>query len=55
MARAGDIFGYARVSTVDQDVRGQVSRLKDAGAINVFEDVIVGKQFDRPCIETSRA
>lgn len=48
MARAGDILGYARVSTADQDLRGQISRLKDVGAIRVFEDVVSGKQFDRP-------
>ena len=48
MARAGDILGYARVSTADQDLTGQVTRLKDAGAIRVFEDVVSGKQFDRP-------
>lgn len=48
MTRAGDILGYARVSTSDQDLSGQVTRLKDAGAIRVFEDFISGKQFDRP-------
>ena len=48
MTRKGDILGYARVSTADQDVSGQVSRLKDAAAIRVFEDVVSGKQFDRP-------
>jgi len=36
MSRQGDIFGYARVSTVDQDLSGQVTRLKDAGAILVL-------------------
>ena len=48
MTRAGDILGYARVSTADQDLSGQVIRLKEAGAIRVFEDVVSGKQFDRP-------
>ena len=47
MSRQGDILGYARVSTADQDLSGQVTRLKDAGAIRVFEDVVSGKQFDR--------
>ena len=47
MARAGDILGYARASTVDQDVSGQVTLLKDAGAIRGFEDVVSGRQFDR--------
>lgn len=48
MPRAGDILGYARVSTADQDLTGQVTRLQEAGAIRVFEDVISGKQFERP-------
>ncbi|KQB95081.1 invertase [Loktanella sp. 1ANDIMAR09] len=48
MTRTGDILGYARVSTVDQDLSSQVTRLKDAGAIRIFEDVISGKQFERP-------
>ena len=47
MAREGDILGYARVSTADQDLTGQIIRLKSAGAIRVFEDVVSGKQFDR--------
>ena len=47
MDRAGDILGYARVSKTDQNLSGQVTRLKDAGAIRVFEDVVSGKQFDR--------
>jgi len=41
-------LGYARVSTGDQDLAGQVMRLKVAGAARTFEDVISGKTFDRP-------
>ena len=48
MARNGDILGYARVSTVDQDLSGQVARLEDIGAVRVFTDVVSGKTFDRP-------
>lgn len=48
MTRKGDILGYARVSTNDQDLSGQIARLKEAGAIRMFEDVVSGKQFDRP-------
>ncbi len=48
MPRTGDILGYARVSTVDQDVSGQKDRLLQHGAIRVFEDVISGKTFNRP-------
>lgn len=43
-----DILGYARVSTDDQDLEGQRLRLKQAGAIRIFEDVISGKRFERP-------
>lgn len=50
--RLGDewlaILGYARVSTGDQDVAGQTLRLKEAGAIKVFTDVMSGKSMDRP-------
>jgi len=48
LTRKGDILGYARVSTNDQDLSGQIARLKEAGAIRMFEDVVSGKQFDRP-------
>ena len=41
-------LGYARVSTGDQDLAGQVMRLKAAGAARTFDDVISGKTFDRP-------
>ena len=46
--RSGDILGYARVSTAEQDVAGQNDQLVKAGAIRVFQDVISGKQFKRP-------
>ena len=44
----GDILGYARVSTGDQDVAGQTMRLEKAGAIKVFTDIMSGKSMDRP-------
>ena len=44
----GDILGYARVSTGDQDVAGQTMRLEQAGAIKVFTDVMSGKSMNRP-------
>ena len=46
--RAGDILGYARVSTAVQDSSGQHARLQAAGAIRIFEDVISGSRRDRP-------
>jgi DNA invertase Pin-like site-specific DNA recombinase len=44
----GDVLGYARVSTGDQDVASQTMRLEEAGAIKVFTDVRSGKSMDRP-------
>jgi DNA invertase Pin-like site-specific DNA recombinase len=44
----GDVLGYARVSTGDQDVAGQELRLRQAGAIKVFTDVRSGRSMDRP-------
>ncbi len=41
-------LGYARVSTPDQDIAGQVMRLKTGGAVRTFEDVVSGKVFERP-------
>jgi DNA invertase Pin-like site-specific DNA recombinase len=46
--KVGDVLGYARVSTGDQDVAGQTMRLEEAGAIKVFTDVRSGKSMDRP-------
>ncbi len=47
----GDIVGYARVSTGDQDVAGQTLRLEKAGAIQIFIDVRSGKSMERPGLE----
>lgn len=44
----GDVLGYARVSTGDQDVAGQTIRLERADAIRVLTDVRSGKSMDRP-------
>jgi DNA invertase Pin-like site-specific DNA recombinase len=43
-----NILGYARVSTTDQDLDGQRIRLKEAGAIRVFDDIVSGRTFERP-------
>ena len=48
MTRTGDIIGYARVSTTDQDLTAQRDRLVQEGAVRIFDDVISGKTFDRP-------
>ena len=48
--RTGDVLGYARVSTPDQDLSGQIERLRQEGAVRVFEDVVSGRTFDRPSL-----
>ncbi|WP_419902886.1 recombinase family protein, partial [Kiloniella sp.] len=48
MKRKGDILGYTRVSTADQDASSQKDRLEAIGAIRIFDDVISGKKFERP-------
>jgi DNA invertase Pin-like site-specific DNA recombinase len=45
------ILGYARVSTQLQDLESQRQRLKQAGSIKIFEDVISGKIFKRPGLD----
>lgn len=46
-----DILGYARISTEGQDLEGQRQRLREAGALKIFEDVISGKIFIRNGLE----
>ena len=46
--RRGDILGYARVSTGEQNPDAQRDRLTEAGAIRVFTDVASGTRSDRP-------
>lgn len=48
----GDILGYARVCTADQDVAGQSMRLTQAGAIKVFTDIRSGRSMDRPGLDS---
>jgi DNA invertase Pin-like site-specific DNA recombinase len=39
-------YGYARVSSLDQNVDGQVERLKQAGCAKVFSEKVSGKTTD---------
>ena len=46
--RIGDVLGYARVSTADQDAAGQHDRLEEAGAVRIFTDIVSGASSERP-------
>lgn len=42
------LIGYARVSTDDQDLKGQVERLTTHGCTRLFQEKISGAHADRP-------
>ncbi len=45
------IFGYARVSTQDQNLNLQVDELQKYGAERIFQEKITGTRKDRPELE----
>lgn len=46
----GELLGYARVSTTDQNAEGQVDALTAAGTSRVWTDVASGARSDRPAL-----
>ena len=48
MADHGRIFGYARVSTADQNLDAQIVELKEAGATVIYSEKISGVRASRP-------
>jgi len=42
------IIGYARVSTIEQNLDRQLDALNENGAEKIFTEKVTGKKFDRP-------
>ncbi len=44
----GDLIGYARVSTADQDPRMQLDALSAENCLKTYTDTATGTKADRP-------
>lgn len=51
----GNLIGYARVSTVDQNLDSQLDALRKAGAARIFTDKLSGSTTARPQLQACLA
>ena len=49
------LFGYARVSTLDQNLDTQIDALQRAGCDEIFQDKITGMSTSRPALDELQA
>ena len=49
------VFGYARVSTLDQNLDTQLDALQRAGCDEIFQDKITGMSTSRPALDELQA
>ncbi|MGG3854264.1 recombinase family protein [Caldifermentibacillus hisashii] len=49
------IFGYARVSSKDQNLARQIKELEEFGCDRIFQEKQSGKNFDRPVYKEMRS
>jgi DNA invertase Pin-like site-specific DNA recombinase len=51
----GNVIGYARVSTIDQNLDSQLDALRNAGAARIFTDKLLGSTTARPQLQACLA